>query len=87
MGAPTAKSAALSSLSTNVARAALVVFDVSYRPPGATLPVSAVTCQALAALADRYCTLRPETSTAALPPLPSSTKSWASGAPELPPPP
>jgi hypothetical protein len=59
------------------------------RPPAAIEPASGVVCHVLAALAlaGRYCTLQPSTTTAAAPLFASSTKSWVSVAPELPPPP
>lgn len=60
-----------------------------YRLPASTEPVSGVTCHWLAALAlaGRYWTLHPASDTGAEPRLASSTKSWVSVAPELPPPP
>src|SRR5262245_46504476 len=55
------------------------------RRPGAIDPVNAVTCQ-VAPDADAYWIVHPPTSTAVDPRLKSSTKSFANGAPELPPP-
>src|SRR6187399_1108630 len=56
-----------------------------YRRPGAIDPVNAVACH-VAPDADAYWIVQPLTSTAVDPRLKSSTKSFAKGAPELPPP-